>query len=154
MDDMKGKQNRREFLQNMGIIGAVILGIGAMVRAFWLYLFPPKKEKKYHRYLVCKDGDLKIGEAREITLGKTPVYVVHLKEGYKVYSGICTHLGCIIHWEPEKNRFYCPCHKGIFDPYGKVVSGPPPRPMDEYKVEKDGKLVFMYVEDKMKGPWT
>jgi Rieske Fe-S protein len=40
-------------------------------------------------------------------------------------SSICPHLGCRVHWEPQNNRFFCPCHNGVFDPEGKPVSGPP-----------------------------
>lgn len=40
-------------------------------------------------------------------------------------SSICPHLGCRVHWEPQNNRFFCPCHNGVFDPEGQPVSGPP-----------------------------
>ena len=154
MAEVKEKRTRRQFLKNAAILGALLLGFAQIVRAIWLYLFPPKRPKTYHRYLVCKEGELKVGEAKEITLGKTPVYVIRLEGGYRVYSGICTHLGCIVRWEKEKNRFFCPCHKGIYAPDGRVISGPPPRPLDQYKVEVDKDLVFMFVEDKQRSPWT
>lgn len=56
-------------------------------------------------------------------------------------SNICTHLGCRARWIPEQGQFFCPCHNGIYDKYGYVVSGPPPRPLDEFltKIE-DGNL--------------
>jgi Rieske Fe-S protein len=85
---------------------------------------------------------------------KKPVFVVHLEDEFKVFSGICTHLGCIVKWEENKNRFYCPCHKGIFDKTGKVTGGPPPRPLDEFTVEMDDNLVFVKVEDKDRSPWS
>jgi Rieske Fe-S protein len=40
-------------------------------------------------------------------------------------SSVCPHLGCRVHWEPHNERFFCPCHNGVFDPEGKPVSGPP-----------------------------
>ncbi|MGE5223078.1 MAG: ubiquinol-cytochrome c reductase iron-sulfur subunit, partial [Omnitrophica WOR_2 bacterium] len=54
-------------------------------------------------------------------------------------SNICTHLGCHVRWIGERNQFFCPCHNGIFNKQGEVVSGPPPRPLDRYavKVEND-----------------
>ena len=87
-------------------------------------------------------------------MGGKPVFVVRLEEGYKVFSGVCTHLGCIVRWEENKSRFYCPCHQGIFNKQGEVTGGPPPRPLDEYQVELDNNLVFIKVEDKLEGPWT
>ena len=58
---------------------------------------------------------------------------------YHAMSNICTHLGCRVRWIVEKQHFYSPCHNGVFDKHGYVVSGPPPRPLDEFetKVEDD-----------------
>ena len=52
-----------------------------------------------------------------------------------------------MNWRNDETDFHCPCHDGVFDVEGKVVSGPPPRPLDEYenKVE-DGNLFIHFVE--------
>ncbi len=55
-------------------------------------------------------------------------------KGYRALSATCTHLGCGVSWDDAKKQFQCPCHKGVFDRDGKVVSGPPPRPMDRFEV--------------------
>lgn len=154
MAQSEGKQNRREFLTGLGIVGAVIIAIGMFLKNILAYLFPPGKKKTFHKYLVAKTGEIPVGKAKEITIAKKPVFVVNLGKEYKVFSGICTHLGCIVRWEEQKGRFYCPCHQGIYDRTGKVTGGPPPRPLDEYKVEVENKLVFIKVEDKMEGPWV
>jgi cytochrome b6-f complex iron-sulfur subunit len=150
----EGKQSRREFLTGAAIFSSVIIAIGAFVTNVLAYLFPKKREKTYHKYLVAKTDELPIGSAKEITLSKKPVFVVHLESGFRVFSGVCTHLGCIVRWEQQKGRFYCPCHQGFFSKDGKVTGGPPPRPLDEYPVEVENKLVFIKVEDKMEGPWV
>ncbi len=148
------KQSRREFLTKFGVFGALLIGITAFAKNLYLFFTPNKKGKNYHKYLVGKVDDIPVGKAKEIMIQKKPVFVIHLEDGFKVYSGICTHLGCIIKWEENKNRFYCPCHKGIFDKAGKVIGGPPPRPLDEFTVEMDGNLVFVQVEDKDRSPWS
>jgi menaquinol-cytochrome c reductase iron-sulfur subunit len=58
-------------------------------------------------------------------------------------SNICTHLGCRVRWIADRNQFFCPCHNGVFDKNGNVVSGPPPRPLDRYevKIENDQLLI-------------
>ncbi len=147
-------QKRRSFLKNFGIIGALLIAVGLFFRNLWLFLYPPKKKKKFHKYLVAKLDSVPLGKAKEITLGNDPVFVVHLDQGYRVFSGICTHLGCHVRWEEEKQRFFCPCHKGVYDKTGKVISGPPPRPLDQFKVEEDKNLVYIYVESKTRGPWS
>ena len=148
------KQSRREFILNSAIVGAVILAIGGFVKSIFSYLLPEGHEKTYHKYLVAKHNELPIGKAKEITLAERPVFVVHLENGYKVFSGICTHLGCIVRWEDQKNHFLCPCHQGVFSKTGEVISGPPPRALDEYQVKVEDNLVFIMIEDRMGGPWS
>jgi len=40
-------------------------------------------------------------------------------------SSTCPHLGCQVRWEGQNNRFFCPCHNGVFDPEGRATGGPP-----------------------------
>ncbi|NOX88885.1 MAG: Rieske (2Fe-2S) protein [Calditrichaeota bacterium] len=154
MPEKKQKINRREFIFRTGIFGALGLAILTFVRNIVLYLFPERKTKTYHKYLVAREDELAVGRAKQIYMGRTPVFIVRQDEGFKVFSGICTHLGCIVKWEQDKERFFCPCHKGVFDKSGKVVSGPPPRPLDEFRVEIENKKVYVFVEDKTRSPWA
>ncbi len=148
------QSNRRDFLLRFGAFGALILAFGGFARHLLVYFTPKKQVVKTHKYLVAKVDEIPLGKAKEITIHGKPVFVVHLENGFKVFSGVCTHLGCIVKWEENNDRFYCPCHKGIFDRTGQVVGGPPPRALDEFKVAIDKNLVFIEVTDKMKGPWT
>lgn len=60
---------------------------------------------------------------------------------YHAVSNICTHLGCRVRWIAEQQQFFSPCHNGVFDKHGYVVSGPPPRPLDEFVTKtEDGNL--------------
>lgn len=60
-----------------------------------------------------------------------------LLKGKRIFAvvGVCTHLGCIPLWKPEGDadlpspHLHCPCHGGIYTPWGDVVAGPPPRPL-------------------------
>jgi len=58
-------------------------------------------------------------------------------------SNICTHLGCRVRWIAERQQFLSPCHNGVFDKYGNVVSGPPPRPLDRYAVKEENGQLFI-----------
>lgn len=63
----------------------------------------------------------------------------------KVFSPICTHLGCRYNWDEDKKQFVCPCHNSVYTIDGKVVSGPAPRDLDELPIEmKDGDLYVQY----------
>ncbi len=54
-------------------------------------------------------------------------------------SATCTHLGCQVRWETDTKRFRCPCHGGVYDAQGHVVSGPPPRPLERIEARLDSK---------------
>lgn len=87
--------------------------------------------------------------------GKTTIYVRRrnpeldtdkLPEGFEaeefvVISTRCMHLGCPVRYTPPAQRFICPCHGGVYDFQGKVVGGPPVRPLDRfYNRVRNGKL--------------
>ncbi len=62
---------------------------------------------------------------------------------FTVMSNICTHLGCRVRWVDDEGQFFCPCHNGVFDRDGVVVSGPPPRPLDRFEnMVEDGQIFF------------
>lgn len=77
---------------------------------------------------------------------KKLAYVIRqAEEGFVVFSNECTHLGCGVRWDKELRQFLCPCHDGKFDEGGKVVAGPPPRPLIRYASKmEDGAL---YIEE-------
>ena len=58
-------------------------------------------------------------------------------------SATCTHLGCQVRWEADDTRFRCPCHGGVFDATGKVLEGPPPRPLDRVETRLESGVVLV-----------
>ena len=56
-------------------------------------------------------------------------------------SRICTHLGCSVPWDEEKNQFVCPCHGSTFNLTGDVLTAPAPRPLDTYPVRIENGIV-------------
>jgi len=75
-----------------------------------------------------------------------PVAVYVLRTGadsVTIFDVHCTHMGCPVTWNHAAGRFLCPCHGGVFNSDGRVLSGPPPRPLDRYAVRVDGGAVYM-----------
>lgn len=55
----------------------------------------------------------------------------------RAFSSTCTHLGCQVHWDRAATRFMCPCHGGMFAADGRVLAGPPRRPLDSINARLD-----------------
>ena len=79
-------------------------------------------------------------------ISEKSVYVTKGANGQlRVLSSICPHLGCSVAWNDVKTQFVCPCHVGVFAQDGALVSGPPPRSMDELETKvEDGRLKARY----------
>lgn len=63
-------------------------------------------------------------------------------------SSTCPHLGCQVHWEAARDRFFCPCHNGVFDPSGRGLSGPPGDAglsLPRYNLKIDNGLLFIEI---------
>lgn len=84
----------------------------------------------------------------EQTTNSYGVFVVRKSESeLNIFSNVCTHLSCRVNWYEDTQAYKCPCHDAQFDINGKVIFGPPPRPMDEYehKIE-DGNILIHLTE--------
>jgi len=68
-------------------------------------------------------------------------------EHFEALSNVCTHLGCRVALEDGlvdgSPGFFCPCHDGLFDLDGAVVSGPVPAPLARLEVKVDRGDVFV-----------
>jgi cytochrome b6-f complex iron-sulfur subunit len=89
--------------------------------------------------LVISKTDIPSGESRNIIYGNMPIVVINRPEkGLIAFSRVCTHLGCLVDYNEKKQLFLCPCHAGVFDIEGYVVSGPPPKAMNAIPLRIDG----------------
>jgi cytochrome b6-f complex iron-sulfur subunit len=70
--------------------------------------------------------------------------VLQSKDQLHAFSAKCTHEGCTVSYLPGQSVIWCPCHDGRFDLEGRVLSGPPPRPLPKYAVNRqpDGTIVI------------
>ncbi|MDD2581598.1 MAG: ubiquinol-cytochrome c reductase iron-sulfur subunit [Desulfuromonadaceae bacterium] len=122
--------SRRTFLGTCLVAMAAVIS-AASAYPIWRYLAPRK----------INPADVKVGipvkevlegEAKFFDYAGSPAVIVHKRGGgLEVFSAVCTHLGCIIQWEKEKQDFLCPCHGGRFSADGTVTGGPPPKPLNK-----------------------
>lgn len=72
---------------------------------------------------------------RIVRFGAEPVILIRAGEGdYRAFAATCTHLDCIVEFQPDRRRIWCNCHSGEYDLNGRQVAGPPPRPLAPYTV--------------------
>ena len=45
-------------------------------------------------------------------------------------SAVCTHLYCIVEWNPVEKTWDCPCHGSQFAPDGTALNGPAVSPLE------------------------
>jgi Rieske Fe-S protein len=59
------------------------------------------------------------------------------------YGQKCTHLSCSVVYQPERDRLFCPCHEGVFNPQtGDPVAGPPQRRLEQIRLRRDGETIY------------
>lgn len=136
------RPTRRTVLDMFVGVGSAITGLATVCPAI-MYLWPAARGGGAESVEVGGAKSLKPGEAQLLQVGGKAVVVVRNPEGFKAFSAVCTHLGCLVKWNGEKRQFQCPCHAGVFDEDGGVVSGPIPAPLPQYQVKEVGERVYV-----------
>ena len=147
MDTKHGQSapiTRRDFLvTSLGFSG--MLGAAGLLAPIARYAFPTVHAEAATRVRVASTSELTpLGKVVDFEYQDTPSTLLQLQDGtYQGLSRVCTHLGCIIKWEPDNTRFFCPCHAGVFSPIGEVLAGPPPRPLPTLKLAVEGEDIWV-----------
>ncbi|MFO0756046.1 MAG: ubiquinol-cytochrome c reductase iron-sulfur subunit [Byssovorax sp.] len=147
---------RRTFLgttTSLAMTAGLVGSYGALGALSVRYLYPAKPTPKAWMYVA----DLASFHAGKSLVYKTPsgARVVIARNGsagteadFIALSSTCPHLGCNVHWEGDKQRFFCPCHNGTFDPSGKATGGPPGdagQSLPRYPLKVDKGLLYIEV---------
>ena len=70
------------------------------------------------------------GTGAVVRRGLSKLAVFRAEDGMlHVRSAICTHLGCVVGWNPVESSWDCPCHGSRFDVEGEVLNGPAISPL-------------------------
>lgn len=149
--------DRRNFLK--GAIASImaVIGVGFGIPAIPYIVGPALKKDEGQNWI-------QLGPVSKIEIGQPTLFKFKIKiqtgwivdeqeaaayifttdgREFTALSNVCTHLGCRVRWIAEQEKFFCPCHNGVFDKQGNVEAGPPPRGLDKYevKVENDQLLI-------------
>ena len=149
----KDEISRRDFMKVATLSIGGLIGLGWGLPAIAYVVGPALKGNQAQEWI-------RLGSTSKVELGVPTLFKVKVKRqtgwivneeelsvyiltedgrNYIAMSNVCTHLGCRIRWIETQGQYVCPCHNGVFDKSGNVVSGPPPRSLDtfETKVEND-----------------
>jgi glycine/D-amino acid oxidase-like deaminating enzyme/nitrite reductase/ring-hydroxylating ferredoxin subunit len=68
---------------------------------------------------------LENGEGKTLKLDNEKIAAYRDMEGkLHLVSSVCTHMGCIVHWNGLEKSWDCPCHGSRFSVDGDVIEGP------------------------------
>ncbi len=149
-EEASGRDSGERPVERRAFLNYLMSGSFALLAAFGLYsvgryLWPPAGASAAGgagRIEVGPVEELPEGAGKKVLYKNEPVWVIHAPFGFVALSAVCTHLGCIVEYDPEK-EIWCPCHAAFFDLRGNVKSGPAPRALPSYPVAVvDGKVVL------------
>jgi Rieske Fe-S protein len=142
---------RRSFLAQAAMLGALAASFGTAVAFAARYIYPRKGIRRIREVFLAPARDIPAGKGRPYTLpsGATAL-VTNTGTELVALSDVCPHLGCKVHWEEDKRRFFCPCHGGVFDKDGKALEGPPAdegKDLTRFRLKQVGENLFIEVEE-------
>lgn len=144
-------ESRRAFLKKLWK-GLLIVAALEFVSVFFGFLFSGKDGGKKEEPKNLTDAgpvdSFRINSVTPFRNGR--FYLARLSDGgFIALSLRCTHLGCSINWEEDKNRFICPCHSSAFRIDGEVQNPPAPSALDYFPVIIENGIVKVDIGRKL-----
>lgn len=130
-EDVTRREFTRYLVVGAGTMAAANIGIAAWTQLRKINSGEPRK--------IVALAEVPVGETHlfRYPTENDPAVLLRVEERRVVaFSQKCTHLGCVVFYQAEEERWHCPCHEGNFVPEtGAVISGPPTRPLGRIDVE-------------------
>ena len=148
-NESPARPDRRRFLILVGNSAVALAGVGSAV-ALADFLMPGAVLEDPTRFKAA-------------TVDMLPPNSMLYNAEYKVYlfredrnkcyalSGVCTHLGCTVRWNPEGTADHpegvmtCPCHGSVFSRTGNVLQDPAVKSLSRFHIETRGGKVLVDV---------
>ena len=87
---------------------------------------------------AVKLDELAPGDGQVTTAGAKQVAVARDRDGtLHAVSARCTHMGCIVRWNPAETTWDCPCHGSRFAVDGTVIEGPAVEDLDRHDIASE-----------------
>jgi hypothetical protein len=113
----------RKSLTATSSLGEFVRGQAAVAKNFAEHIGPAD--------VSCAD-EIASGEGAIMREGMSKIACYKADDGTITRrSAMCTHMACIVHWNPLEKCWDCPCHGSHFAPDGQVLNGPALKPLAE-----------------------
>lgn len=139
--DDPGFHTRTKFLSMVAMAMGGVMTAAIMVPVVGFAVADTVKEEEWRWVDIGPFSDFPKDSTTSISMiGPAPeaqrrVYVRNKDDKLIVIWNRCVHLGCPVNYSKVSDTFTCPCHGGSYDGIGKVIAGPPPRPLDRFDVK-------------------
>ena len=138
------QEGKRDFLKYI-LSGGLVAFAGSILYPIFAYLKPPTQaEVEVSSVKVGKLSDIEKESGTIIKFGSKPVILIRtVTNELRAFSATCTHLDCTVQYRKDLGLIWCACHNGKYDVNGRNISGPPPSPLDEFRVIIQGEEIFV-----------
>ena len=138
------RPGRRTVLDRLLKLSVFAWGLSIAYPIIAYFKIPPEAESTPTNIMAAKMNELKVNQGKVFRFGNQPAVLVRTPDGqWKAFSAVCTHLQCTVQYRDDLQKVWCACHNGIYDLNGANISGPPPRPLQEFKVTTKGDDVIV-----------
>lgn len=136
--------SKRDFLK-VTLAAGFTAWIAAILYPIISYLKPPRQaEVEVSSVKVGKLAEIEKDSGTIVRFGHKPVLLIRQPDGeLRAFSGTCTHLDCTVQYRKDMGVIWCACHNGKYDMTGRNVAGPPPKPLEQYRVVVKQDEVFI-----------
>jgi cytochrome b6-f complex iron-sulfur subunit len=135
-----GRRRLLGFMFGSGVVASLVSFIYPILN----FVFPPPLSEMDTDTIAAGIGELAPGAAKIFRFGNRPGILIHQEDGsYRALSAVCTHLSCTVQYRPQERDIWCACHNGVYNLQGGNVSGPPPRPLQQFDVHERGKEIVV-----------
>lgn len=136
--------SRRKAL-NWLVGGGVVAWLASVFYPVFRYLQPPEiPEAVVSSVKAGTVDEIPVDSGKIFKFGNQPGILIHTPDDHwRAFSAVCTHLGCIVQYRDDLDQIWCACHNGHYDLEGRNISGPPPRPLEEYDVNIQGSDIYV-----------
>ncbi len=122
----------------------VFASLASILYPILKFVLPPEAGALDAETVAALESEMAPNSSKIFRFGNRPGILVRRADGsYGAFSAVCTHLNCTVQYRQRERDIWCACHNGVYNLQGGNVSGPPPRPLEQFDVHVRGKEVVV-----------